>query len=437
MTLRIITALALLYSALHFASSGVRQPFDHPNLGKFEEHAAPLREHLRTGTPVHSSNPAQYGPVFFFVMHSLLRGGPDDQALATRLYALQILCIAGSFLLTCASLKPLVPLARRRAWPLMVAWLAVIWLNFSPLYTILALKSVETWELFLVSLALYAHLRGWPWTAALAIAAAGLVKMLPFVFLYYWLVTDRRTFFYSAMSIAALLFAGHILYGAEMGATYLPRVVSGAAGNSYGLDWHENISLKAALARVFGHLPLPTHDAARTSGYFIVLTGWRRTAATVLGDVAVLAVMAALTWAWMRSGRTRSRSRTLWEWSVLAVVVLIVSPNTIFEYATLALGAVSYALVAIVINRRWDKGAVVPFLTSLLLLGGIVPRQWLNRLTMIDLLTRWTGQVHLSPSEAYQYYGFPLVGLSLLVVAIWRLQPADNELRAPGADAWR
>jgi hypothetical protein len=65
MTLRIITVLALLYSALHFALSGVRQPFDHPNLGKFEEHASPLREHLRTGAPVHSSNPAQYGPVFF------------------------------------------------------------------------------------------------------------------------------------------------------------------------------------------------------------------------------------------------------------------------------------------------------------------------------------------------------------------------------------
>ncbi len=109
----------------------------------------------------------------------------------------------------------------------------------------------------------------------------------------------------------------------------------------------------------------------------------------------------------------------------------MVGANTTFEYATLALGAVSDALVAIVSGRRWDRITGATFLTSLLLLGGIVPRQWLNRLTMIDLLNRWTGYVHLAPSEAYQYYGFPMVGLALLVVAIWRLQPARDRSRVP------
>jgi glycosyl transferase family 87 len=371
-------------------------------------------------------------------MHPLIRSGLEGSALATRLYVIQLLCIAGSFLLTCASLKPSMPVASDGRWPLIVIWLAVIWLNFSPFYTIVALKSVETWELFVVSLALYAHLRGWRWAAAFAIAAAGLIKVLPFVFLYYWLITDRGTFFHASISTGALLFASHMLYGAEMGAGYLPRIIAGAVGNSYGLEWHENISLKAALARLFGYLPLPTHDAAQTSGYFIVLTGWRRTLATVLGDTAVLAVIAGLTWTWVRSAGTRSLNRTLWEWSLLAVVVLIVSPNTIFEYATLALGAVSYAFVAIIASRRRDSGTVLTFLTSLLLLGGLVPRQWLNRLTMIDLLNRFTGYSHLTWSEAYQYCGFPLIGLSLLVVAIWRLQPApSDELGASAAPSWR
>src|SRR5262249_7694642 len=151
------------------------------------------------------------------------------------------------FVLTCAALKLALAPAGRVRWALVVCGLAVIWLNFSPLYTVVALKSVETWELSLVALALYAHLRGWPWIAALAIASAGLVKVLPFAFMYYWLVTNRRTFVFACVAVVVLLLAGQLLYGPEMGAQYLPRIVSASAGSSYGLEWHENLSLKAAL----------------------------------------------------------------------------------------------------------------------------------------------------------------------------------------------
>ena len=224
-----VTSLALGYAALHFAASGIRFPLDHPNLGKFEEHATPLREHLATGEPVHSRNPEQYGAVFFFVMQPLLLGAPDDTALANSLYAIQLACVIGSFLLTFAVLRSsLFPDDER--WPLAAMWLAAIWLNFSPLHTMLALKSVETWELLLISVALYAHLRNWRWVTALALASAGLVKVLPFVFFYYLVITDRRTFAYACVALAGLLLAAHVLYGPEMGLAYLPRVVAGAAG---------------------------------------------------------------------------------------------------------------------------------------------------------------------------------------------------------------
>jgi len=414
-----VTALALCYAALHFAVSGVRFPLDHPNLGKFEEHAAPLREHLATGEPVHSRHPEQYGPVFFFVMEPLLRGTANDVALANALYALQIVCLIGSFLLTCAALKPLAPPDGER-WPMLVVWLAAIWLNFSPLHTILAVKSVETWELLLISVALYAHLRSWRWMTAVALASAGLIKVLPFVFLYYLLITDRRSFAYACLAAVMLLAAGQLLYGSEMGSGYLPRIVAGAAGDSYGLNWHENLSLKAALAKLFGHLPLPTHDAARTSGYFITLTGWRRTAAILLGDASVVVGGVWLTWSWLRHGSTRSRERTIGEWSMLAVVLLMLSPNTIFEYVTLALGAISYAFVRLALAGRRNMSTWFLFVASLFLLGGLVPRTLLSRLTLVAVINDWTGNVHLTPSEAYQYYCFPLAGLLLLALTIWR-----------------
>lgn len=424
-----VTALAVGYAALHFAASGVRFPLDHPNLGKFEEQAAPLREHLATGGAVHSRNPEQYGAVFFFVMQPLLLAAPDEKVLANFLYAIQLACVIGSFLLTFAVLRSsLFPDDER--WPLAALWLAAIWLNFSPLHTMLALKSVETWELLLISLALYAHLRSWRWVTALALASAGLVKVLPFVFFYYLLITDRRTFGYACVALVGLLLAAHVLYGPDMGLAYLPRVVAGAAGSSYGLDWHENFSLKAAFTKVLGHLPPPTHDAALTSGYFVSLTGWQRTAAIVLGDASVAAGAVGLTWSWLRAPTARSRGTILNEWSMLAVALLILSPNTIFEYNTLALGAISYAFVSVAMppGRHW--GGWLSFGAALLLLGGVVPRTLLSRLTLVTVLNDWTGNVHLTPSEAYQYYCFPLAGLALLALTIWRAAAEARQLRS-------
>jgi hypothetical protein len=53
----------------------------------------------------------------------------------------------------------------------------------------------------------------------------------------------------------------------------------------------------------------------------------------------------------------------------------------------------------------------------------LLPRQLLNAVTFVGALSRWSGYTHLTPSEAYQYFCFPLAGLFLLGIAIWRLRP--------------
>ena len=60
---------------------------------------------------------------------------------------------------------------------------------------------------------------------------------------------------------------------------------------------------------------------------------------------------------------------------------------------------------------------------ALFFLGALTPRQILHRLTFVAAITRWTGNVQLTPPEAYQYYGFPLAGLVFLGWAIWRMKP--------------
>jgi hypothetical protein len=419
-----LTILALMYSAARFAQSGVLFPLSEPNLGKFEEETPPLRAHLATGEPVHidNHNPAPYGPVFFLVTQPLLQWTHSDRAFASALYAVQIICLGLGFWLTCATLRPL---ARPRDWPLVVAWLLVLWLTFTPLLTIIALKSVETWELMLLSLALYAYARGKLWVMAFAIAAAALVKVLPLIFFFYLLVTNRRAFAYASVALLVLLLISHAMYGPEMGLRYLPSVARAATGHSYGLTWHENLSLKAAVAKMIGHLRTP--DAGQDT-FRLVLTDPESRVVGVIGDTLAVFGLGLLAWTW-RQGGTRSPGAILWEWSLVAPAMLILSPNATFEYATLVLGAISYALVRLVSSpvpiesraRTWWCLSGAMFL-----LGAVLPRQVLNRVTFVDVINRWTGYYHLSPSEAYQYYCFPLVGLILLVAALWRLRPLTS-----------
>ena len=75
---RAVLAVLLLYSAVHFAESGVRTPLSRSFIGQIEEEVAPLRRHLLDGRPVTTNNPRQYGTVFFFVTHPLLLVAAND-----------------------------------------------------------------------------------------------------------------------------------------------------------------------------------------------------------------------------------------------------------------------------------------------------------------------------------------------------------------------
>ena len=415
-----LTIVALCYSAAHFVQSGLLFPLHQENLGKFEEEMPPLRTHLQTGEPVHVNNAVQYGPVFFFAVHPLLVWTSNSHQFSNGLYVLQLVCIVVGLLATCATLKPLV---RAPDWRLMAAWLVVLWMNFAPLYMTLATKSVETWELALLCVALYAYMRDRTWLMAIALASAALVKVLPAIFFFYLLITNRRAFVFACVALVALLLVSHALYGPDMGLLYWPKVARSAAGESFGLRWHENLSLKAAIGKMLGHLEIPY--AAGRSGTSVLLSPSRLKATILLGDVSVLAGLALLAWSWLRV-TIRTRDTILSEWSLLAVVMLILSPNTTFEYALLALGAMSYALVRLVSNgpARPQVGTWICLGSAMFLLGVLLPRQLLNRLTFVEALSRWSGYTHLTPSEAYQYYCFPLLGLFLLAAAIWRLRPA-------------
>jgi hypothetical protein len=428
---RLATVLALAYSSVHFVKSGVLFPLSQAHIGQIEEELPALRSHLETGGPVLTTNPRQYGPTFFFVLHPLMRiTRGDSLALSRWLYAIEILCLVAAFWLTWATLQPLIPAARRG----LTLWLLLIlWENFAPMYAILGVKNVEIWELALISAALYFLVRGMPLPSGLALSAAGLTKLLPFTFFYYLLLRHRRAFLVALGSLAALLLVGQVLYGSAIGFMYLPHVAKAAVGNSWALDWHENVSVKGMIAKSFGHLPRGADlDHGNPVLHQLIFTGGQLRHAVIWGQIAEAIGAIWLTWVIVRNRSPAGQERVVWEWSLFAAMLLILSPQTAFEYCTLSLGAFSYALVRILGDAWRGERRFATWLTfgaAVFLVGNIVPRPVANALVLAGPLTRRMGNPQLSPSEAFQFYGFPLLGLFLLVVTLWRLREPLTRVR--------
>ena len=83
----------------------------------------------------------------------------------------------------------------------------------------------------------------------------------------------------------------------------------------------------------------------------------------------------------------------------------------------------------------WRKAMVL----GTLLVGNVLPRGLFSQLVLIDPMIQWAGYQHLTRAEAYQYFGFPLLGLLVLVWAWTRVSemPAHRsvDLTNPGPPA--
>lgn len=435
LTLALI-ALAIVYSIAHFVISGVIFALRTPNVGQVVEELQPLYRLFTTGVAT-VDQPRQYGPIFLMLFHPVYRLNlADHTVLSWYAYALDLMAILIGFIATFDAIRTWAMARGARVGGPMLLALGLLWANFSPLYGVLAIKNVELWELALIAVAGAAMLRGRRWVVAWSIAAAALVKMLPLVFIPYLLLRDRRTFAYTLVALGVLLTISQGLYGTAMGWGYLPAIVNAAVGgdgygNVLGMTWHENVSLRGVVLKAFGYLEPPaagTVDSPYQLGYYVrLLPGMQqpaRTLALVVWATGVLWAGVTL----LRRSRRPEPSRTYWDWALIGLMMLVLAPQISQDYMVLGLGAFSFVLAACMLYGT--RGSWIEFAIALLLVGNVVPRGVFSRLVLIDPVITFTGYGHLMRSEAYQYFGFPLIGL-LVLVRTWRRLSEAGEAAAP------
>jgi hypothetical protein len=421
-------AAAAVYSIAHVVVSGIIQPLRTPAIGQVIEELQPLYRLFTTGAAT-VDHPRQYGPVFLAVFHPVYRltlSRPD--LLAWYAYAVDLVAIVVAFVATRRAIRRWAELRGLPVPKLLTPALLLLWANFSPMYGVLAVKNVELWELALIAVAGAALLEQRRWIAAWAIAAAALIKMLPLVFFPYLLLRDRRTLVYAVVAFGVIIAAAQVLYGYEMGFGYVPMIANAAVGGegfgNPGGVWHENVSIRGLAFKAFGFLEEPGRSAAYQLGYYVVVPQDLRPFARA---AALLAEGAAVTWFAMRLVRNRllaAADRVYWEWALVAIMMLILAPQISQDYMALALGAFSYVLAACMM--RGDKSLYLQFAIAVLLVANILPRGLFARLIGIGESMRITGYDHLMLAEAYQYFGFPLLGMLILLRVLSRVSDATR-----------
>lgn len=370
----------------------------------FHEELPPLLGLLVDGQPISRIDERQYGVVAFLVFDPVIRLVGRDLALL-QLYALVvgIVAIAVSLLL----------LHRRfvGGGTRVLLLHAVVWGNFAPLIFALALRGVDTWQLFFVSASLVMFTSpagGLRLFSAVPLAAGALTKLLPAFLLAFVLVRQPRAGAVGLAAAAVLLGVGQVLYGSLMGLGY-PLAILDAAPDA-AARWstaHENNALRGLVHKLGAGFQL--------EGNSVRLNEW----APVLNIVSyalVAALAAYVLWLAIRGrGRDTVARRSL-EFSLAIVTMLLISPAIGHEHVIVTLPAFA------TLYFLWRGGGLTGMLSwsavgALLLIGVFLPMSVVSRLIPFDALvsiTSNTSAPFLKNIGAYDFFGF--VGAGLIVL---------------------
>ena len=145
-------------------------------------------------------------------------------------------------------------------------------------------------------------------------------------------------------------------------------------------------------------------------------------AAVVTAWTAQLAVAVWLLFRFFKHRQLALVDRLYWEWALVAIVMLVLAPQISQDYMVLTLGAFSYVLAGCLLRN--DRALWVQFAVAVVLVGNVLPRSVFGRVLQLHDSMRIAGTDHLLPAEAYQYLGFPLLGL-IVLLRVWSQLPSD------------
>jgi hypothetical protein len=390
----------------------------------FDEELNPLIGLLTQHTPIAQIDARQYGVIVFLVFDPAIRTvGANAGALASyaNVVALVATVVAFGFI------------ARRYARndPARLLALIAVWASAVPLLYVIAQHMVDAWQLCFLSISLFLFTGSERQRrfAGIPLAFATLTKLLPALLLVYLCVRSWRAGALGVATVAVLLGIGQVLYGTLMGVGYPLAMLAGGTDTVARWSMHfENNSVRGMLFKIGAGFRLE----GDTTAYLLdpalmpVLSG--------LAYIAAAALVAYLLFvAWRSRGEEEPPvARRSIEFGLAIFTMLLISPHTAQDYlvTTLPVLAVWLYLWGEHLPKPWTIGETVLAAASALLIGVFVPMNLAARVLPIGWLLNATGNAHNilfvdqigSAIGAYEFFGFPALGLLLGWLLLVRLE---------------
>lgn len=388
----------------------------------FDEELNPLINLIVHGQPITQVDARQYGVFVFLVFDPAIRVfGADLPALATYAGLVGLPCVALAFAL----------MGRRFADDDPALWLILLlaWSSAVPLLYVLAQHMVDAWQLLFVSASLYLFTGSARQQrfAGIPLAVATLTKLLPGLLLVYLLVRSWRAAAIGGVAILVLLGIGQVLYGPLMGFGYPLSML--AVGGDTVTRWSthfENNSMRGLIFKVADGFRLQ----GDSSTYLLEPSAFPALNLLAYGvSFGMLAFLLVAAW---RGRRDDSFERRGIEFSLGLVTMLLISPHTAQDYLVVVLPVLAVWLWLWTRGRPrpWSVGMTVVGAVAAVLIGVFVPMNLAARALPINWLLTLSGNAHNvlfvdqigSAIGAYDFFGFPGLGLILAWVLLVRLE---------------
>jgi hypothetical protein len=386
---------AWIYTAAHFASSGIRQPlanFYGDFLASFPSWQLSV---LLNRQDLYKGSLAEPWSRMFHSRHPLWHYGPVEHLITLPLFAFPDLRSAyiGWLLVNYLFLIAILILAARvfesggssRIW-WSVSTIAI--LNYGPLYEALTQRTIEIFELLLIFAALAMMRRGHEARGGFTIGIAAMTKFLPLIFLPYFLVKHKfRALIAAMMAIIPIAIATELVLGWR----YSGTLVQLRHGSFIASEVNQSLS-----------------------GMLIRLLAWTKSSLSpvLLSRCAIVISFSGVCWLFLRVRNCVAADDL--EWSTLIVAMILLPPHNENYYFVLLL----FPYLAL-LARELRPGAATHrarrwwLAISFILTGTVVPLSVLSRMTEMNVFS------------TYLTLGIPFCGAAILATICVRALLAE------------
>jgi len=407
---RYIFLFLILYTIIHFIHGGIYQPLiiNKTKFTQINEESLPLYEFLYNNKTIELTNPRQYGPVFFFIMLPFMSIFNEKSYMSIILFIVAQITMLFSFYIIYNLLFRNIKGG--------LFYLFLIWFNFNPLYYNMGTKAPEFWEILFISIALYFIIDKREYISGTTITLATLIKILPVVYFYYFLLRKWNAFFWGTLSMIIMLSISWFVFGYNMGLYYLYFIITRPLGQvTFVQAFYENITIKATITKIFAGFKMKytleevmSRELGLFEGYSFVFN--EHNAFLINTIYTLILICGLLFFAWVCFKLNQNKKSELILFGLISITMILFSPHSSWEYTVLLLPAFAIALYFLITDKL-NTILKSLFCLSYIFLGVPIPMKIFVHLLPLNYLNNIFCNNIFDLSESYKAYGFPTIGL--------------------------